>query len=151
MKTGIAVGDAMTYKPVAVTADVNAYQCARLMAEMHISSVVVRDNGNIIGIVTEQDLVRKILGQKKDYGIQLGEIMSKNLTTITPEKDIYEALILMRDKNVRRLPVVNIENKDELEGFLTVKDILKIQPQLFELLAEKIELREAERKLSSIQ
>jgi hypothetical protein len=49
----------------------------------------------------------------------------------------------MRDKNVRHLPVMS---KTALVGFLTGKDILKIHPQLFEFLADKIELREWERK-----
>ena len=49
----------------------------------------------------------------------------------------------MRDKQVRRLPVIE---KGEFKGLVTLKDILKVEPQLFELLAEKFELRETEKK-----
>ena len=57
--------------------------------------------------------------------------------------DIYDALVKMRDNNIRHLPVV--EN-NEMVWLLTIKDILKIEPQLFELIVEKFELREESRK-----
>ncbi|MBW2970751.1 CBS domain-containing protein [Candidatus Woesearchaeota archaeon] len=56
---------------------------------------------------------------------------------------MYDSLVLMRDYNIRHLPVVH---KKELVGYLTIKDILKIEPQLFELIVEKFELREEHRK-----
>ena len=67
----------------------------------------------------------------------------KTLFTIEGESDIYDALVIMRDENIRHLPVVN---KGEMVGLLTLKDILKIQPALFELIVEKFELREEENK-----
>lgn len=73
--------------------------------------------------------------------------MEKDFPTIGPEKDIYDAIVLMRDKNVRHLPVMS---KSTMVGFLTGKDVLKFQPQLFEVLADRIELREIERKNSAI-
>ena len=65
------------------------------------------------------------------------------MITISPTKDIYDALKVMRDFNVRHLPVLD---KGKFLGFLTIKDILKIQPQLFEIIVEKFELREESRK-----
>ena len=56
---------------------------------------------------------------------------------------MFEALIRMRDLNIRHLPVVDDK---KLIGLLTLKDVLKIEPQLFELLVEKFELREEGRK-----
>ena len=61
--------------------------------------------------------------------------MTTKLVTIEPKADIFDAMMLMRDAEVRHLPVV--ENKKIL-GFLTMKDILKIEPQLFDLIVEKI-------------
>ncbi|MBI2559074.1 CBS domain-containing protein [Candidatus Woesearchaeota archaeon] len=62
---------------------------------------------------------------------------------MSPNDDIYDALIKMRDSNIRHLPVV--EN-GKMVGLLTLKDVLKIEPSLFELLVEKFELREETRK-----
>lgn len=71
--------------------------------------------------------------------------MATDLVTISPGKDVYDALILMRNHDIRQLPVIE---KNKLVGFLTSKDILKIQPELFDLFIEKYELREEQRKLS---
>ena len=69
--------------------------------------------------------------------------METKLLMISPSDDIYDALIKMRDSNIRHLPVVE---HGKMVGLLTLKDILKIEPQLFELLVEKFELREETRK-----
>ena len=59
MKTGYKVGDAMTTKPVTVSQETTLQECANLMLEHHVGSLLVRDNGSILGIITEQDMVRK--------------------------------------------------------------------------------------------
>jgi len=69
--------------------------------------------------------------------------METNLTTTTPDEDIFEALRIMRDYNIRHLPVMH---QGKFVGLVTLKDILKIEPDLYEIMVEKIELREAERK-----
>ena len=59
-----------------------------------------------------------------------------SVVTISPEKDVFEALVTMRNNDIRHLPVVK---GNELLGFLTLKDVLKIQPELFDILLEKVE------------
>ncbi|MBN2458928.1 CBS domain-containing protein [Candidatus Woesearchaeota archaeon] len=144
MKTGYKVGDAMTMQPVTIGKDTTLQQCAKLMNDKHVGSLLVEDKGKIIGIATEQDLVRKAMAALLDpASTPVEKIMETELITITPDKDIYEALILMRDYNIRHVPVLD---KGKFVGFLTIKDILKIQPQLFEIIVEKFELREETRK-----
>ena len=97
-----------------------------------------------MGILTEQDFVRKAIAPGLNVSATpVRAIMANTLKTISPEQDIFEALILMRDYNIRHLPVLDGK---QFVGLLTAKDVLKIQPQLFELLVDTIELREAERK-----
>ena len=69
--------------------------------------------------------------------------MSKDLITIHPDQDIYEAAVIMRNSNIRHVPVMDGK---KFMGFLTAKDVLKVQPQLFDLIVEKLELREEENK-----
>jgi len=64
--------------------------------------------------------------------------MSKDPVTITPEQDITDAMLKMGKFNVRRLPVVE---DGKVVGILTIKDILGVQPELFQIIADKIELR----------
>ena len=104
---------------------------------------MIIENDEAIGLVTDEDFVRKSVAKGLDpKKLRILDIMSTELTTISPEKDIYDALLLMRDHNIRQLPVIS--NK-KVEGFL--KDILKIQPELIDLVVEKYELREESRKL----
>ncbi|MAE42661.1 hypothetical protein CMO93_02730 [Candidatus Woesearchaeota archaeon] len=145
MKSGIQVADAMTINPVSIQSDVTLTECAKIMSGKHVGAVVVKDEGYSIGILTEQDIVRRAVAAGMDMNKEkVKNFMETKLITVTPNADIYDALIKMRDNNIRHLPVV--EN-DEMVGLLTIKDILKIEPQLFELIVEKFELREESRKL----
>ncbi len=145
MKTGYKVADGMTTKPISVDQETTLLDCAATMDEKHVGAIVVKDNKKSIGIITEQDIIRKVVAKGiNPLTEKVKDYMEKDLLTVGPNKDIYEALIIMRDNNIRHLPVV--EN-GAMVGLLTIKDILKIQPQLFELIVEKFELREASRKL----
>ena len=144
MKTGYKVCDAMTMNPIMVDQDTSIKDCAKLMAEKKISSLIISKNEKLLGIIKERDIVRSIVLENHDAEKELvKDYMVREVITITPDVDIYEALLVMRDEDVRMLPVMD---GDKMIGLLTVKDILKIQPELFEILAEKLILREEERK-----
>ena len=139
MKIGVKVFDAMTKNPIVVKPTTSVSECAKIMDSNHVGSLIIRENP-LLGIVTEQDIVRKIVA--KGINPETTEIktaMEPNLFTISGKEDIYDALLLMRDKNIRQIPVV--QNGD-LIGLLTIKDVLKIHPQLFELVVDKFQLRE---------
>ncbi len=146
METGVQVGDAMTLKPITVGPNATLLACAQIMAKEHVGSLLVIENQKVLGLFTEQDMVRKgMLFDKPPSEISSKEIMETKLITITPDKDLAEAMQLLRDNNIRHLPVVH---DGKLAGLLTGKDILKLQPDLFEIIANKIELREEDRKNS---
>jgi len=142
MKSGYKVADAMTINPISVNADSTLLECSKIMSEKHVGAVVVKD-WNSLGILTEQDIVRKAVANGIDVSEKIKDFAETKLITISPDADIYDALIKMRDNNIRHLPVV--EN-NEMVGLLTIKDILKIEPDLFDLVVEKFELREETRK-----
>jgi len=150
MKTGVTCADVMTTKPITVSERTSIPEVARIMKKNHVGAVLVAEDGLIKGVLTEQDIVRKLVAQDKDpLNAIVSDISSKKVHSITPGKDIFEALMVMRDHNIRHVPIV--EDGGKLAGLVTAKDILKIEPDLFELLAEKIELREEERKLRDIE
>jgi signal-transduction protein with cAMP-binding, CBS, and nucleotidyltransferase domain len=144
MKSGIHVGDAMTVNPVSVGPDFSLTECAKVMESNHVGAVVVKSDGKTLGILTEQDIVRKAVtrGANTKHS-RVMDFMEHRLITIGPAADIYDALVKMRDNNIRHLPVVQ---GNKMAGLLTIKDILKIEPQLFEIMVEKFELREESRK-----
>lgn len=144
MKTGYKVYDCMTTKPISVSSDISLEDCARAMAKNHVGALVIKDNHESKGLITEQDIVRKVLAKGiNPLTKKVKDFMETKLITISSKEDIYNALIKMRDSNIRHLPVVD---NGKMTGLLTLKDILKIEPSLFELLVEKFELREETRK-----
>ncbi len=134
----------MTEKPITITPTTSAQECAKLMAKHHVGSLVVRDRDSLAGIVTERDLTRKLVAANKPAAkTKAKDVMTTNLVTVSPDKDIFEAIAIMRDYDVRHLPVVD---RNRLLGLITLKDILKIEPDLFDIMVEKMEIREAKRK-----
>jgi len=142
METGYKVCDAMTEKPIMISKDASLTKCANIMKDNHVGALLVKDRG--LHIITEQDIVRKgtSIGLDPNQAL-VSEIMTNVNHTIEPHQDIFEALIKMRDLNIRHLPVIG---SGKMIGLLTLKDVLKIEPQLFDLMVEKFELREEERK-----
>ena len=143
MKTGCNVYDAMTKRPVTVKLDASIEDCAKIMKKEAVGSVVIVEADTCVGILTESDIIKKIIAEEKDVSMLVREVMSKNLITVNPNQDIYDAAVIMRNSNIRH--VIVMDDK-KFMGFLTAKDVLKIQPQLFDLLIEKIELREETEK-----
>jgi CBS domain-containing protein len=145
MQTGYKVLDVMTNKPVMALKEMSLVEAAKLMDEENVNSLVIQENEKAKGIITDEDLVRKVIAKGLDpKKAKLKDVMSSDLIAIKSNKDIYDALILMRQNNIRQLPVVD---NDKLVGFLTSKDILKLQPELFDIFAEKYEIREQNRKI----
>lgn len=151
LKTGYIVRDVMTINPVVVEEDFTIKKCVQILSDLRLGSLIVVGKGQadkpvkeIKGIITEGDLVRKtILKDIDPKTTQVKKIMTKDVISISPSKDVTEAIELMNKHNIRHLPVV--EGK-RLVGFLTLKDILRIAPELFDLVVERIKLREEYRK-----
>lgn len=94
---------------------------AHVMKEQNIGSVPVCDNGKVVGIVTDRDIVtRQIAMNKNVSSAKAREVMTGNIITTSPDTDIHEAAKIMCDSQIRRLPVV--EN-GKLVGILALGDI----------------------------
>ncbi len=150
MKTGIRVIDAMTRSPITINPEASVIECARIMKKNKIGSLLVVDNEqNLVGIVTKSDLIKRVIANNLDYSIKVKEVMTKRIFTISPEKDLYEAIKKMKELDIRHLPV--IDEKGKLIGLITLKDILKLQPHLFDTILDVIKLREETEKLKLLK
>ncbi len=142
----ISVGDIMTRNVVSAAQDSSLYECAKLMAKERVNSLVITKGRKLIGLLTARDILWAITKNpktdlKKIKGI---EIASRKLAVIKPSADISQALEKMRSLNFRRLPVLS---KGELIGVVTLKDILSVEPQLYnEMKSLMDEIKEADRK-----
>ncbi len=107
-KTKKLVRDVMTAEPLSLEATASVRDAAVAMRGAEIGDVIVlKDERSICGIVTDRDLVVRALAADKDpKKTTLAEICSQDVTTVSPETPIDEAVDLMRQKAIRRLPVV---------------------------------------------
>lgn len=135
MRKTISVMDAMTRTPVVVGPEMTLGVCARKMIAEKVGSLVVQENSLLRGIVTEKDFVLAVTKGLDMRKTRVKDVMSGIVFTVKPNKDVLEAIRLMAEKEVRRLPVV--DEKNLLVGLVTVNDILRVQPQLLELVFEK--------------
>jgi CBS domain-containing protein len=99
--------DIMTQKPVTVQASDTVVAAARSMRDGNIGDVVVVENDQIQGILTDRDIVVRALAEGRDPArTMVGEICSRELTTLSPDDAIGAAEKTMRERAIRRLPVV---------------------------------------------
>ncbi len=117
------VGDFMTKDVLIVDPEATVFEAAKKMVEKDIGSLVVRGKKGELGIITERDILRRVVAEEKDpRKVKVREIMSSPVITCTPETTIDEAAALMAMGRVRRLPVVD---NDKVVGIITAYDVAR--------------------------
>lgn len=137
----------MTRDFIYVSPELDLKKCAEIMIKKRVGSLIVKDKEKLLGILTEKDIVWAVVKKSiKDLKeIIASDIAKRKVVTIHPSADISEALRRMKKDKVRRLPV--LEN-GKVIGMLTLKDILKMDPNLYEMIAETVKIREESDKIS---
>lgn len=106
-----------------ITPDTSVYHALELMVEKNVSALLVMENDKLAGIFTERDYARKVvLKGKKSKETQIGEIMTSNLITVSPNSTIDECMALMTGKYIRHLPVVD---DGKLAGIISIGDVVR--------------------------
>lgn len=102
-----SIRDVMTAHPVALPATSSVIDAARAMRDSNIGDVIVIDEGRVCGIVTDRDItVRGVAEGRNISRLKLVDICSRVLTTVSPMDSVDDAVRLMREKAIRRLPVI---------------------------------------------
>ena len=106
-----------------VTPQTTVLDALKIMADQNIGSVMVIENGQYKGIMTERDYSRKvILKGKSSTDTKVAEIMSSDFPRVTPSDSIDYCMQLMSDRNIRYLPVFEA---DKLSGILSINDVVR--------------------------
>ncbi len=130
----IVARDVMSRNPISEDGNQTVLKAAQIMRDKGISSILVRQNNSVVGIVTERDLVIKIVGNGIDPSkVTLSEIMSSPLISVNEDTPLELAAEMMWKNKIRRLPV---KNGDKITGILTENDIVRISPGLIEITRE---------------
>lgn len=118
----VTVSQLMTKEVVTVEAGTPVVETAKVMADRKIGSVLIQDNGEIVGIVTESDIVRKVVGAGLGpYFVPVEQIMSTPVVGIDQRRPITDAADLMERHGTRYLAV---EQSGAIVGVLSVRDLL---------------------------
>jgi CBS domain-containing protein len=116
-----SVRDLMTSNPISLPASASIREAAQRMRDKNIGDVVVEKAGKLCGIVTDRDIVVRAIAEGKNVETtQLEAICSKDVTSLSPNQSDEDAVQLMREKSIRRLPV--IEN-GKVVGIVSLGDL----------------------------
>jgi len=136
LRSRMLVRDVMSSPVITVDEDATANRVAELMEKHELGCIIVTSKeGKPIGIITERDLVTRVLAKNvKPDTLKAKDVMTTPLITIEPDETISEAARKMSRLNIRRLGVVY---KGQLIGILSSKDILAVMPELIETIQER--------------
>jgi CBS domain-containing protein len=135
-KTGVQVMDVMSSPVKTVLEHDSVEKAAKKMIANDLGSIIVTDvQGNPVGIITERDIVDRVVAENRvPRKVKAEAAMSRPVRITTPEADIKEAAESMRDHNIRRLVVME---EGKMIGIVSSKDIVEITPALLEMISEK--------------
>lgn len=105
------------------TPDASVYDALLLLAEKNVGALLVLQEGELVGIISERDYARKVaLRGKASVETPVREIMTEKVVTVSPQHTVEEAMALMTDKRIRHLPVVE---EGQLVGIISIGDLVK--------------------------
>lgn len=133
----MSVKDIMTEEVITVEPDARVRDAVELMDKNEIGCLVVAREGKPVGIITERDVLKKIVCQSKNpEQVRVSEIMSKPLLFGKVDMDLPEAARLLLKRNVKKLPIVDGE---KLVGLITLTDIVRVdhvEPELIKIIKQ---------------
>jgi CBS domain-containing protein len=111
----------MTTDVKTVDRDTPLRDVAAIMRDADVGSLPVVENGKLVGIVTDRDIVIRALAEGRDPSSSVGYAMTADIFSVRPDDFVFEAIRMMGDKQVRRIPVVNDDGA--LAGIIAMADI----------------------------
>jgi len=132
------VKDVMNKEVVVVKPSVTIREASQFMSRLHIGSLVVVDETGIVGIITERDILISVAEGKDHDQTQVRDIMTRNVITIDPNKTVEEAVDLMVQHRIKKLPVVR---DGKLVGIITASDIIVVEPKLIQNIASLVSIK----------
>lgn len=136
----VLVKDIMSKPVLKIDSEEVVELAGKLMAKARNNSIVVIKSGNPIGILTDSDLIKKVVAKNiKPSTIRVKDVMSKPLVMVLPEETVLDASRKMRRNNLKRLPVIS---DGKLVGLISTTDIAKTIPEMEDMLEWKLKTRE---------
>jgi len=136
----LLVKDLMSKKVNKIEDNKTVYHASKLMAKERRGYVIVTKNDKPIGILTDSDVLEKVIAKGKDpKKVRVRDVMSSPIITISPDEEIVEASRIMRKNLIKRIPVVK---NGKLVGIITDTDIARISPEFINIIEERLKAKD---------
>jgi len=137
----MSIGELCNREVVVIKTDASISEAVKLMRQYNVGDIVVVAQRGIhsvpVGILTDRDLVIEIMAKEVDpQSVTVGDVMSTTLVTAREEEELVDVVHRMRNKGVRRVPIVN--EQGGLEGIIAVDDVLSLLAEQITGLAELV-------------
>lgn len=110
---------------ISIAQDASVLEAITMMADRSIGSLLVMEGAALKGIVTERDYARKVIVKgRSSKSTQVGEIMTVDVYTASPEKTVNDCMTIMTERRIRHLPVVDNDN-DSVVGLISIGDLVQ--------------------------
>ncbi len=130
--TRLRVADVMVKEVITIGENASVKEAADIMNKFEVGSVIAAREGKAIGIITERDILKRIVAEAKSARkTKVKDIMSSPLIAVAPDTNLEEAGQLMFQKKIKKLPVVD---REKLVGLVSLTDIARYQPGLIKIL-----------------
>lgn len=117
------VRDIMKKNVISIDSSMTVNDAAKMMDDASIGAIVVLENGIAVGIITERDLVRRIIAKEKPLSTNVKTAMSSPLIVINPDDTVWDLAQLMKTRRIHRVPAVK---DNRLVGMVTTSDVVKL-------------------------
>ncbi len=118
------IRDLMTSNPTTIEPDKTVVDAAKLMGDEDAGLIPIVEGRKLVGTITDRDIATRVVAESKDpQSTKVRDVMTSRLVTIDPDQDLDEALRLMAQHQVRRLPVVEEDGK--IVGIVAQADVAK--------------------------
>lgn len=115
------ISDVMTADPQVAKPSDTVAEIARRMNDIDTGAMPVVDDGQIVGIITDRDIVLRVVGEERGFDTRVSEVMTTDVQTCRDDASIADVIYQMQDKQVRRILIVN--DKQALTGIVSLGDV----------------------------
>lgn len=129
------VDEIMTENVVTIENDRTVLDACNIYKDRKIGCLIVTKEGHLDGIITERDIIHRVISNEKDpRATKIEEIMTRDIKSILPTAEVKEAAEIMSENNIKKLPVVS--DNGDVVGIITDTDIANMIPNFLKILAE---------------
>lgn len=133
-RLSLKVADVMVREVITIDENSTVKEAAEVMNKFEIGCLIAVRKGKAVGIITERDLLKRVVAEAKDVNkTKVKDVMSSPLVVVEPGMDLEEAVKLMFQMKIKKLPVVE---EKRLVGLVSLTDIARFQPQMIKILKQ---------------